>query len=197
MNDICGISLDFDDVMYNLTKINLEFIEREYGIKLDPLKINRFSYYIDEGYKKIIEGVWNNKDVYITSELYNEAKEFYIKLIEKYGRNNVQIVTTSLPNIIPNKNKMIKERFEIDCSIIHTNEKHLHTRNTILVDDSPKNIIQHIEKNIVPGIVFDLGYGWNKDLKEDNKLIFRGNSYNETFDIISNLFNRNLTLEML
>ena len=79
MNDICGISLDFDDVMYNLTKINLEFIEREYGIKLDPLKINRFSYYIDEGYKKIIEGVWNNKDVYITSELYNEAKEFYIK----------------------------------------------------------------------------------------------------------------------
>lgn len=92
---------------------------------------------------------------------------------------------------------MIKERFEIDCSIIHTNEKHLHTRNTILVDDSPKNIIQHIEKNIVPGIVFDLGYGWNKDLKEDNKLIFRGNSYNETFDIISNLFNRNLTLEML
>lgn len=197
MNDICGISLDFDDVMYNLTKINLEFIEREYGIKLDPLKINRFSYYIDEGYKKIIEGVWNNKDVYITSELYNEAKEFYIKLIEKYGRNNVQIVTTSLPNIIPNKNKMIKERFEIDCSIIHTNEKHLHTRNTILVDDSPKNIIQHIEKNIVPGIVFDLGYGWNKDLKEDNKLIFRGNSYNETFDIISNFFNRNLTLEML
>lgn len=197
MNDICGISLDFDDVMYNLTKINLEFIEREYGIKLDPLKINRFSYYIDEGYKKIIEGVWNNKDVYITSELYNEAKEFYIKLIEKYGRNNVQIVTTSLPNIIPNKNKMIKERFEIDCSIIHTNEKHLHTRNTILVDDSPKNIIQHIEKNIVPGIVFDLGYGWNKDLKEDNELIFRGNSYNETFDIISNLFNRNLTLEML
>lgn len=197
MNDICGISLDFDDVMYNLTKINLEFIDREYGIKLDPLKIDKFSYYIDEGYKKIIEGVWNNKDVYITSELYNEAKEFYIKLIEKYGRNNIQIVTTSLPNIILNKNKMIKERFEIDCSIIHTNEKYLHTRNTILVDDSPKNIIQHIEKNIVPGIVFNLGYGWNKDLKEDNKLIFRGNSYNETFDIISNLFNRNLTLEML
>lgn len=193
-NKIC---LDFDDVLYNLTKINIEYIQNKYNIKLDPLSIDRFSYYIDEGYESIIENVWNNKDYYITSDLYENAKDFYDELVKNYGIENIKIVTTSLPLIIENKDKMIRDRFNIDCEIIHTKEKHLYTQNSILVDDSPNNIIKHIENNNVPGIILDLGYGWNKSLKEDNNLIYRANSYSETLKIIDNLLKKDLNLDML
>lgn len=197
MKDIVGISFDFNNVLYNLTKINIEFIKERYGIELDPLNIDRFSYYIDEGYNDIICEVWNNPDRYLTSMLYQGAKEFFDKVVELVGINNVQIVTTSLPNIIDRKNDFIKNVLGLNCTVIHTKEKHLHTRNTILIDDSIANILSHIENNKVPGIIFNLGYGWNKSLQEDNELIFRANSYNETFELISNFFNKDLSLGML
>lgn len=197
MNNIVGISIDFDDVLYNLTKINIAFIKERYGVELDPLNIDRFSYYIDEGYNDIIKEVWNNPKRYLTSTLYDGAKEFYLKLVELVGINNIQIVTTSLPDIIDDKNKFIKDVLGIDCKVIHTKEKHLHTRNTILIDDSIANILSHIENNKTPGIIFNLGYGWNKSLQEDNILTFRANSYDETFDLINSIFNKDLSLTML
>lgn len=182
-----GVSLDFDDVLYNLTKINVDYVEKTYGVKLNPLEIDRFSYYIDEGYESIIENVWNNPEAYLKSELYDGAFEFYSKLKELLTIDKIQIVTTSLPDIIQNKNIFIKEKLNIDCNVIHSKNKFEFTKNTILVDDSINNIVKHVEINNDPAIIFNLGYGWNKSLKEDNQKIFRGNSYNETLYTIKNL----------
>src|SRR5574344_2957896 len=89
---IKGISFDFDDVLYNLTKINLKYIEDKYGVKLKPNEVNSWTYYHDNGFGSIIENVWNNPQKYLESNLIEGAYEFYKEIEGIYGKDNIQII---------------------------------------------------------------------------------------------------------
>lgn len=158
------ISLDWDDVMYHLMQKNIEFVEKEYGIKDVHNEITDY-YYLYRTYPKIADELWNHPDNYISGELVNGAKEFYQELVNLVGEDKIQIVTSSMENVIPLKDKMIRERFDINCKIVHSifgkHKKHEFTKDTLLIDDFVGNVKEHWVNNLNYGIVFnhmDLDY---------------------------------------
>ena len=191
---IKGVSFDFDDVLYNLTKINLKYIKEQYGIELKPKQVTDWNYYKNSGFESILENVWNNPQKYLESELIDGAYEFYKEVENIYGKDNIQIITASFPNIINVKDQYIKDIFNNDCKIIHTHDKFLYTKDTILIDDSINNILKHVEVNKNPAILFSLDYGWNSDFKEDNEIIYRANSYNEALNVLDKFNNVELEI---
>lgn len=152
------ISLDLDDVIYDLMKKNIQFVEEVYGVKDVHLEITDY-YYLYNNYPRIAEELWNHPENYITSELIDGALEFYKELVELVGEDRIQIVTSSMENVIPLKDRMIKERFGINCKIIHSIfgkfKKHHFTKNTFLIEDCVGNIRDHYTHNQNHGIIFN------------------------------------------
>lgn len=175
------ISLDWDDVMYHLMQKNIEFVEKEYNVKDVHLEITNY-YYLYNTYPKIADMLWNHPENYISGELIDGALEFYYKLVELVGENAIQIVTSSMENVIPLKDKMIKERFGINCRIVHSvfgkHRKHDYTKDTILIDDHVGNIKDHINHNFTYGIIFNhMGLEYIKNAHEEYPV-----RYAETYD---------------
>ena len=85
--------------------------------------------------------------------------EFYKELVELVGEDRIQIVTSSMENVIPLKDRMIKERFGINCKIIHSIfgkfKKHHFTKNTFLIEDCVGNVRDHYMYNQNHGIIFN------------------------------------------
>lgn len=152
------ISLDLDDVIYDLMKKNIQFVEEVYGVKDVHLEITDY-YYLYNNYPRIAEELWNHPENYITSELIDGALEFYKELVELVGEDRIQIVTSSMENVIPLKDRMIKERFGINCKIIHSIfgkfKKHHFTKNTFLIEDCVGNVRDHYIHNQNHGIIFN------------------------------------------
>lgn len=152
------ISLDLDDVIYDLMKKNIQFVEEVYGVKDVHLEITDY-YYLYNNYPRIAEELWNHPENYITSELIDGALEFYKELVELVGEDRIQIVTSSMENVIPLKDRMIKERFGINCKIIHSIfgkfKKHHFTKNTFLIEDCVGNVRDHYTHNQNYGIIFN------------------------------------------
>ncbi len=184
MNKI--VSLDFDDVLYDLMSLNKKFIKDTYNIDIIDSDITSFSS-IYEKYPDILNGLWNDPNLYITGDLVNGAKDFYNKIVKLLGEDKIQIVTNSFPDIIDNKNHMIKHRFGINCDVIHCskdNPKHLHTKGTILVDDHHGNLIPHNDLNSGYSILFNhnkLKYA--KDIELDKNVIY-AETFSEVLAII-------------
>lgn len=152
------ISLDWDDVMYHLMQKNIEFVEKEYGIKDVHNEITDY-YYLYRTYPKIADELWNHPENYISGGLIDGAKEFYQELVNLVGEDKIQIVTSSMENVIPLKDKMIRERFGINCKIVHSvfgkHKKYEFTKDTLLIDDFVGNIREHYIHNLNYGIVFN------------------------------------------
>lgn len=152
------ISLDWDDVMYHLMQKNIEFVEKEYGVKDVHNEITDY-YYLYRTYPKIADELWNHPENYISGELVNGAKEFYQELVNLVGEDKIQIVTSSMENVIELKDKMLKERFGINCKIVHSifgkHKKYEFTKDTLLIDDFVGNIREHYIHNLNYGIVFN------------------------------------------
>lgn len=179
------ISIDWDDVMYHLMQKNIEFIDKEFGIKNIHQHIPDY-YYLYRTYPRIAEMLWNHPENYITGELVDGALDFYNKLVHHYGEDRIQIVTSSMENVIPLKNNMIKERFGINCKVIHSifgkYKKHEFTDKTLLIDDHTMNVLEHEQTNGYRGIVFN---HMNLDyIKRDCK--FFGLTHVTTFDELFN-----------
>ena len=183
------ISLDWDDVLYNLSSLTIDYMKKRYNKEVTTNEMNTFNFFESNNYSDIIEDLFNNHKEYSKSSLLKGANYFYYSLADLVHENNIQIVTASMPNVIPFKEKYILDMLGWKYDIIHSNEKYKYTKGTILIDDAPKNILLHVDKNKNPGIIFDLdsNYGWNKNLKENNKTIFRATNYNETLDIVKKL----------
>lgn len=182
------ISLDWDDVLYNLTSLTIDYMKKRYNIEITTNEMNTFNFF-ESNYSDIIEDLFNNPEEYSKSDLLKGANYFYYDLANLVHEDNIQIVTASMPNVIPFKEKYIWDILGWKCKIIHSNEKYKHTKGTILIDDAPKNILFHVDKNKNSGIIFDLdsNYGWNKNLKENNTTIFKATNYNETLEIVKKL----------
>ena len=151
------ISLDFDDVLYDLMSINKSYIKDAYSIDIVDDHITSFTS-LYETYPSILNGLWNDPTLYVCGDLLDGAQEFYKKLVSLFGENRIQIVTNSFPDIIDNKNHMIKNRFGFNCDVIHCNKsnpKHINTKDTILIDDSYDNVIKHNEHNDAYSILFN------------------------------------------
>lgn len=169
------ISLDWDDVMYHLMQKNIEFIEKEYGVKDVHLEITDY-YYLYRTYPKIADELWNHPENYITGELVDGAKEFYQELVNLVSEDRIQIVTSSMENVIELKDKMIRERFGINCKIIHSifgkHKKYEFTKDTLLIDDFVGNIKEHYIHNLNYGIVFNhMNLDYIKKESEDEDLL--------------------------
>ena len=169
------ISLDWDDVIYHLMQKNIEFVEKEYGIK-DVYKEITDYYYLYRTYPKIADELWNHPENYISADLVNGAKEFYQELVNLVGEDKIQIVTSSMENVIPLKDKMIRERFGINCKIIHSifgkHKKYEFTKDTLLIDDFVGNIKEHYIHNLNYGIVFNhMNLDYIKKESEDEDLL--------------------------
>lgn len=152
------ISLDWDDVIYDLMKKNIEFINIHYGVSDVHLEITDY-YYLYRTYPKIADKLWNHPENYITGELVEGAKEFYQELVNLVGEDKIQIVTSSMENVIPLKDKMLRDKFNIKCKIVHSvfgkHKKYEFTKNTLLIDDFVGNIRDHFIHNQNYGIVFN------------------------------------------
>jgi len=167
------ISIDFDNVLYNLEGVNLAEVKRIYGKEISTEEIEYWDYYYDH-YPEVTK-IWKDLKKYSNGNFFEKDKEF-IENLKQIGLN-IQIVTASAAEIEKEKDQMIFERYG-DIKVIHTKEKHLVTKNSILIDDAPHNILRHIEENNLPGILVDRGYGWSKNTKEDS-LIHRLSNFND------------------
>lgn len=188
------ISLDFDDCLYDLMALNIKYVEDNFGIPNIHNKITSY-YEIYNTYPSIGIDLWNNPDKYIQGKLVDNAYEFYSKLVKEYGVESIQIVTSSMENIIDVKNDMIKNRFGIDCDIKHSIfnkvEKHTLTNGTLLIDDHIGNIVNHLTNNSGQGIIFnhmDIEYirKHGEHLANGHKEICYSNNFKVLFSKINN-----------
>lgn len=151
------ISLDFDDVIYDLMELNIKYIDTMHGIPDIDKQIEHY-YWLYQTYPDIGNNLWNNPDNYIRGRLVSGAKEFYDELVEIIGEDNIQIVTSSMPDVVEKKNIMIKD-FGFNCDVIHSifgvHPKHHYTKNTLLIDDAIGNITDHIMHNQCHGVLFN------------------------------------------
>lgn len=177
------ISLDFDEVIYNLRELTHNFVYKHYSVLPETNNIG-FGYYTDNF--PLIYNCWGTEEEYSKGNLIQGAKEFVNELISIYSIDSIQIVTNSFDGVIDYKNNLIKELFG-DIKVIHTKNKSLVTTGTILIDDALHNIEEHITNNINDyGIIFDLNYNWNQEKLEDKyNNIYRATSYDEVISLIN------------
>lgn len=148
------ISLDFDDVLYDLHSLNEKYMQQTYysQFKKETIKSHTELY---EKFPSIKQELWNNHTEYCRGKLLPGALEFYQELVNTFGENNIQIVTNSLPDVIVAKTQMIRN-FGINCLVIHEKDKYKHTAGTILIDDYYLNIQEHINYTDGYGILANI-----------------------------------------
>lgn len=174
------ISLDWDDFLYDLMELNIEYVKEKFGE--DVLNNINSYYWLWENYPTIMEDLWNNPKNYIKGNLFKGSLEFYQKLKNELGTDKIQIVTSSCRDVIEEKNLFIRS-LGFDCEIVHSVfggefPKHFYTYGTVLIDDHVDNIVNHCTHNSYFGIVVNhrhLPYIKEKAL-EVNQI------YTETFE---------------
>lgn len=176
------ISLDFDETIWNLHNATEVFLKETYGIQ--SLRKEDISYweYLTDNFPRIKE-CWGDFNHYSKGSPIEGSLEFLKELKKLVHVDDIQIVTATYPQIIEDKTSLIKEIFKLD-NIIHTSNKAEFSKDSILIDDGLHNIISHRDSNDGISIIFDLNYGWNQDIIEDNKKTFRAKSYKDVLDII-------------
>lgn len=179
------VSIDFDEVLYGLHEAHAIFLKEEYGVDVKRKDVTDWNYLIDN-YPNITE-VWSEWNKYIRGDLLEGSIGFVKKVNELFGIDNVKIVTATHTDIIKEKDVFVKEHF--DNEVIHScKQKFLYTKDSILLDDHGKNIIDHVRENSAPGIIFDQGYGWNQNKAENHvKDIYRAASYDEVLYILKHV----------
>jgi len=175
------ISLDWDNVIYNLEQVNLDFVKEVYGVSEESVNIKTWSCYVDK-YPEITS-VWGDFSKYSRGELIPGAINF-VKELKNRGYI-VQIITHSYESIIAEKELWMKINFP-DIKIIHAKDKFLYSQNSILIDDAQHNVEQHLEYNKIKGesILFDYNgnYGWAKGYKGH-----KAQSYEKALSIIEKI----------
>lgn len=193
------ISFDVDSVLLNLEKHLFEFIEKEYNVKITSKDVDTWEYYA-VNFPKVID-LFKTENLYDKVEAIEEMHEVLNTLINKYGANAIQIITSSHPNVKESKEKALTKFFGnikgFDrINIIHvglmgdtesSHHKFEHSKGTILIDDAIHNNEDHIRKNkneeniCFPGkknknisLLVDFDYGWNQDETRIKDLIDNG-----------------------
>ena len=146
------ISLEFDDVLYDLQSLNEKYMRNTYG---GAYAIIQHHDELKKLFPSIKQDLLNNAAEYCKGELLPGALEFYQELVDTFGENNIQIVTNSCPDVVIAKTQMIRN-FGINCLIIHDKDKYKYTSGTILIDNYYINIQEHINKTDGCGILANI-----------------------------------------
>lgn len=155
------VSVDWDNVLYNLEDVNTQFVAQHYGDIITTMDVNDWEFY-GQNYPEVIK-IWGDWAKYSTGSFFPGDIEFIKTLQEKY---EVQIVTASYKEIADEKDIVAYQRYG-DIRVIHSHGgKSQYTANSILIDDAMHNIDDHIAVNKMPAILVDRGYGWNQSYQE-------------------------------
>lgn len=158
------ICCDYDSVLVDFTTPWLKWVNRLYHTNVNTWMMKDFDY-LEHLLGSHANEFWKTKGFYNHVRPIPEAPNFLSELQKTYGKENVFIVTSSLPVTQPEKHEHIHKHFSIaDENVIHARVKHPHTKDGILIDDHLKNCINHSLNNNAPSIVFDYkgSYGWSK-----------------------------------
>jgi len=155
---------------------------RHLGIK--PLEVEYFGW-IRDALGCEADAWWAQPGVYDKILPLPGSRKFISKLRNLF---DVRIITHTHRGQNPiEKDKWIKTYFDIDkTSVIHAGKKWEHTKGSILIDDCPRNVLDHIRINNDKGIIFNhnFDYGWAKRLKYQVQVI---STYKELYSAVSHM----------
>lgn len=160
------VYVDYDSTLNNLTEAWLQWIVEHYGVTITLEEINSY-HYIGEKLGRQVNDFWKtpgNYSMYV--DLYPGALEFFLTLQKIFGRDNVFILTsTPTKDVRGEKSELASMQLGITQDmVIHACDKWVHTKDSLIIDDYPAHILDHVKINRAPAVLFDrFGlYGWSK-----------------------------------
>ena len=181
------IFFDYDNTLNNFVFVWVDWIRREHGIKIETSDIEHYEW-ISENFGKEMNQLWLDPEVYsITGKPKISPlpgmEELVSVCMDKFGEENVKIITTSPKNqdLRWMKEAHIEHFFGIKSdNVIHAIDKHNFTGNNILVEDYYYNAQKHVEVNpFGHSILFNYeGFygGWSRGPKHE-RIIERYTAY--------------------
>lgn len=195
------IYIDYDSTLVNFGEVFLKKVNSYYNKNFNLNDLENFKNEIknDKVRYKEFMNIYGVGNIYEEITFFNGAKELLTKLKEKGF--TIKIITSSVSG---EQKKYKTEHIENNIihlidGIIHSNKKQIHTKNSVLIDDSLKNIKNHVEyeENKVFGILCNfegkiLTKNENNFIKENNlsnknKILFT-KSFDDLFNIIIDIY---------
>jgi FMN phosphatase YigB (HAD superfamily) len=149
------------------------------------------SYDMSRGYYTEVKK--RNKDLFTDLNIYEEVKPLdgAIKFLDDIKELEYEIVLITANS--SNKQKAFKEKhiekyFQSSFDdIIHTSDKFKYTKDSILIDDSYENIINHINYNNSIGVLFNYekNYINTKQLDLNIANLYHMDSFDEVYSFIN------------
>lgn len=155
------LALDFDGVLSDTMKLWCHRYNQLYDRKITLNDIQDWDFFtslglsFDEAYS-IFNWCWSNQEM--LTPLESDVTQHVNKIAEEF---NIDIVTSVIPEHIPDIKKWL-DRYEIPYdNIIHSNKKH-ELDYSLFIDDSPDNITNMI-KSGRNALIYT--QSWNKHLE--------------------------------
>jgi hypothetical protein len=161
------IALDFDSMLNDLGHVWVEWCRVRFNAPdLQITDIAHWDYKLNRFGREAFDFICAHSYDHVIKPLPG-AVAFVEALQDAVGAENVLVCTTSLNGTDDSKDRNIARYFDIPKRrVIHVSPKESkapHTVGTTLVDDYGKNILEHVEANRMPGIVFNYRgeYPWS------------------------------------
>lgn len=162
------IYIDYDTTLVNLIDPWVEWINQKYHVTLSTSDINRW-YFLSDVFGKEANDFWKSDryNLYADKDVlkpFDGAVDFFYRLEDKFGTENVFIVSSTLDH--HQKEKMNHAQYYfgiIETQFIPVGKEKYHiTRDGILIDDYPLHVMEHVKFNKQKGIVFNFEdrFGW-------------------------------------
>lgn len=151
------IYLDYDDTLVDLIGPTLSWIGVQRG-QSPCARSEMVTYdYLPRRYGDWVAEYWRKPHTYFTDiQPLDGAIEFVEDLKSKYGKHNIFIVTRAAFEIREEKAEHAEYYFGINPENVLFNwDKFMVTKNGILIDDYIENVLGHVSKNLLPGILFN------------------------------------------
>lgn len=184
-------SLDFDGIFLDLQHLSIAHILKTKNITVKPEDITFWEFYA-EHHPEIFKA-WKDWDIYSSAPIIAGSVDFYNKLVKRYGKDSIQIVTHTIGEYEVKKDEFIENLLGIDRELIvhaSADDKAIYTEGTILLDDYHETVLKHTQVNQNAGIIFSDGYHYNlTPYEKQHDLVHRATSFDEAYSIITNIHN--------
>jgi 5'(3')-deoxyribonucleotidase len=178
MNKI--IFLDYDETLVDLLSPTLKYIRNELNITIKREEVIEYNY-LSNLLGEVIYDYWNN-NTYENVIPFSGSVNF-VKNLKSLGYNICIISSCHINNSLHKLNHISNFFPFVDNFIpVFDHNKHKYTKDSILIDDYNKNIIEHTIINNAPGLLFSYN-SINKWCLSNETYT----SYNELYKFISSL----------
>lgn len=185
-----NIYIDYDSTLVNFGEVFLKKFNKHYkqNFNLNELENFREEVKNDKVRYKEFMNLYGSGNIYENIEFFEGSKDFLKKLKERGF--TIKIITSSVSGEQKEyKVKHIENNIKhlID-EVIHSNKKQIHTKNYVLVDDSLKNVKNHVENKESIGSGILCNFEGKKLTKNEIKLINENNETNKNKIIFTKSF---------